>query len=278
MPELPEVETVVRDLLNAGIVGRTVPRVRVYWPRTVEPLSVRTFWRRLSGEGIVGVERRAKYIILRLSGDSDLLIHLRMTGQIHLVSNATAHRQSHEHVILDLDDGRQLRYLDSRKFGRWCLTADVDRALRHLGPEPLAADYRVSDFIEAIRDRRGMLKPLLLNQRFIAGLGNIYVDETLWDAGLHPRREASRLTDVQRRQLYRSIRKVLRRGIRALGTTLGDGKTNFYSISGRRGRNRDALRVFRRTGAPCPRCGDRIQRITVAQRGSHICPRCQPLQ
>ena len=274
MPELPEVETIVRDLRASGVPGAGIADVRVFWPRTVAGCSARSFTARLRGVRIESVSRRGKYIVLGLSGGAWLLVHLRMTGQLWLTGKH-ARRGKHHRLVLLLADGRRLWYQDTRKFGRWYILSDADTRLGALGPEPLASTFTLARFRDRLSRRRGMLKPLLLNQRFIAGLGNIYVDEALWEAGLHPRRACPSLTDAERDRLYRGIRRVLRRGIKAMGTTLGTGATNFYSVGGRRGRNQDGLRVFRRTGRPCPRCGMRVTRCIVAQRSSHVCTVCQ---
>jgi formamidopyrimidine-DNA glycosylase len=197
-----------------------------------------------------------------------------MSGRLHLVSDDLP-RKKHEHVILSLADGRQLRFHDSRKFGRLYLTSDAEKILNRLGPEPLATGYTQKIFARSLSPRKRMLKPLLLDQTFIAGLGNIYVDEALWESKVHPRRIAASLTESEIRALYRAIPRVLKRGLKNLGTSLGTGKTNFYSIAKHQGRNRDELKVFRRTDLPCPRCQTKIQRIIVGQRSTHICPKCQ---
>jgi formamidopyrimidine-DNA glycosylase len=275
MPELPEVETVVRELRDAGLVGRRVEHVRVAWPRTVAQPSVATFRRRLRGACFTGLSRRGKYLVFGLSIPETLLVHLRMTGHFAMPDRAVPH-SPHEHIVLGLDDGRDLRFNDTRKFGRFSLRRDPDAVLGKLGPEPLDRTFRLGVFRARIAARRGMLKPLLLNQSFLAGMGNIYVDEALWDAQLHPRRRAETLTADGQARLYGAIRKVLRRGIRSLGTTLEDGLTAYRRVGGQYGSNREKLRVFRRTGQPCPRCGEPIQRIVVSQRSTHVCPRCQP--
>ena len=274
MPELPEVETVVSDLQAAGIIGRRVLEARVRWQRTIATPSAQAFVRRIRHQRIDAISRRAKYIVIGLSGGDTVLIHLRMTGRLTLTSGKVP-RDPHEHVVLRLDDDSVLRYHDTRKFGRWYLLADASHKLDALGPEPLEASFTGRRFAERLAGRFGALKPLLLNQAFLAGLGNIYVDEALWDAKLHPEQSAGHLKPAQVQALYRGIRKVLRRGIRNLGTSLGDGDTNFYSVGGRRGRAQDQLRVFRRTGDPCPRCRTPIKRIIVGQRSTHLCPRCQ---
>jgi formamidopyrimidine-DNA glycosylase len=274
MPELPEVETVARELRAAGVVGRRIVHSRVFWPRTVAEPSARAFVRGVKGQRIASLDRRGKYLVIHLAGGSHVLVHLRMTGQL-CFATGDAPRGKHEHLTLGLDDGRELRFRDTRKFGRWYLLADAETKLGALGPEPLSPKLTGRAFGRRLAARKAMLKPLLLDQAFLAGLGNIYVDEALWDAGLHPRRKSDSLREEQRRRLYRSIRKVLRRGIESMGTTLGPGLTNFRTLEGGYGNNKDNLSVFRKAGQPCPRCGTAIRRMVVAQRGTHICPRCQ---
>jgi len=273
MPELPEVETVVRDLRSAGLEGRTITDARVYWPRTVDGLSARAFRARLKGQRVNDIARHGKYIIMRLSDDC-VLVHLRMTGKLCFAEDG-ARRGKHEHVVLRLDDGRTLRFHDTRKFGRWWVMADPAEKLAALGPDGLDPRLTRQVFVKRLARHSGMLKPLLLNQAVVAGLGNIYVDEALFEAGLHPRRRCATLSADELGRLYRAVRTVLRRGVRSMGTTLGSGDGNFYSVAGRRGRNQDRLKVFRRQGLPCPRCGTTVQRTTVAQRGTHFCPGCQ---
>jgi formamidopyrimidine-DNA glycosylase len=274
MPELPEVQTVVDDLNRAAVVGATITRARVFWtPSVAEPASGE-FCRRLAGQTVAAIRRRAKFIVLDLSGQCHLLIHLRMSGRLNLVSTAAA-RAKHEHVCLGFDDRRELRLHDARKFARCYLVNDANTILGSLGPEPLARSFSARRLHTRLNARRRMLKPLLLDQAFIAGLGNIYVDEALWYARLHPCRQAGTLSRTEAQTLLRAIRKVLRRGLDNLGTTLGSGRANFYSVGHRQGRNQDQLQAFRRTGCPCPRCRTTIKRIVVGQRSTHICPRCQ---
>jgi formamidopyrimidine-DNA glycosylase len=274
VPELPEVQTVVDDLLAADVVGATITSARVYWPRTVEGLSPQAFRRRLVGLAVTAIRRRGKFIVLDFTDGRHLLIHLRMTGHLELSSPAV-NRSRHQHVILGLGPHRELRFSDPRKFGRFYLADNAGAMLDRLGPEPLAPAFTSRILHARLRSRRRVLKPLLLDQRFIAGLGNIYVDEALWEARLHPARRSDSLDGEESRALHRAIRKVLRRGLKNLGTTLGSGRTTFYSVGRRPGRNRDQLRVFRRTGAPCPRCRGLIVRIVLGQRSTHLCPSCQ---
>ena len=276
MPELPEVQTVVNDLLAAGIVGCSIIAARVFWPRSVAMPSAEAFCRAIVGQRIENVWRRAKYLIMDLSGGDHLFVHLRMSGRIHLVAPDEP-RAKHEHVVIDLHDGRQLRLHDTRKFGRMYLTRHRDQVIGQLGPEPLSGDFTAAILLARLHEHDRQLKPLLLDQTFLAGLGNIYVDEALWEAKLHPCRRSSSVSEEEGRRLHRAIRATLRRGIKNAGTSLGDGKGNFYSVEKRQGRNAQTLNVFRRTDAPCPRCETRITRIIVGQRGTHLCPACQTL-
>jgi len=274
MPELPEVQTIVDHLNQAHIVGRTITDSRVYWPNTIAGMDSRRFCLRIKGSKIRQITRRGKYIVLDLSCQLTMLIHLRMTGRFNL-SDSTIERNPHEHVILQLDNTTDLRFQDTRKFGRILLTDTPQAVLSQLGPEPLSRRFTGKQLFTMLQAYRRQLKPLLLDQRFLAGLGNIYVDEALWTAGIHPLSISSALSARQSASLHRAIRHVLRKGIKNLGTSLGRGKGNFYSTNNRPGRNADQLNVFRRTGMPCPRCKTTIMRIIVAQRSSHICPHCQ---
>jgi formamidopyrimidine-DNA glycosylase len=276
MPELPEVQTVVNDLNAAGLEGAVISGARVYWPRTIATPSVRSFQRQIKGCRISTIWRRGKFLVFDFSTAYHMLIHLRMSGRIHLFPAATQ-RLKHEHVIISFNDGRQLRFHDTRKFGRIYLLKNPDTILGKLGIEPLAAAFTAKQLIKIIKHRRRLLKPLLLDQSFIAGLGNIYVDEALWEAKIHPCRMASTLSDAEIKMLHRTIPRVLKRGLKNLGTSLGTGKANFYSVARRKGRNTDELKVFRRTGMPCPRCGQAIERIIVGQRSTHICGECQKI-
>ncbi len=276
MPELPEVETVVRELRANGLVGRSIVQAHVFWKPLVAPLAPIAFAARLKGGRVQSIRRRAKYIVLGISGGNTLLIHLRMTGQLNIVAPDVA-RDAHQHIILQLDDGRELRYRDTRKFGRWILTTTPDVILQRLGPEPLSEDFDKKLFSGQLRARRRQLKPLLLDQTFLAGIGNIYADEALWTARLHPGRIAATLTSAEADRLHAAIRLVLRRGIQNRGTTLGHGKSNFKRPSGKHGQNQEGLNVFRRTGLPCMRCGQIIRRTIISQRATHFCPVCQTL-
>lgn len=274
MPELPEVETVVRDLRKHGLVNAVIRGADVRWPRTVAGLAPAAFAKALAGQRITGVSRRAKYIVLALGSGQRLLVHLRMTGKLRFAAEGER-PGPHDHVVLAFEDGRRLVFNDTRKFGRFRLLAPQEDPLRALGPEPLEDAFTPALLRERLRGRKRQIKPLLLDQTLVAGLGNIYVDEALWQANIHPERRADTLTPAETRRLHQAIREVLQRAVDNSGTTLGDGEANFYSVAGHRGRNADALKVFRRDGLPCPRCGTVLARTVVGQRGTHFCPRCQ---
>lgn len=278
MPELPEVETVVREL-RPHLVGRTILDVEVDWARTIaEPeQDIAGFCATQRGLRITGVSRRGKYALLELAGGRTdpwgaCLIHLRMSGR--LVMQPTG-RPEHLRVTWRLSGDKALYFYNMRKFGRVWLTRTPERVLKALGPEPLSEGLSLAAFQERISQRRGMLKPLLLNQHFIAGLGNIYVDESLFRARLHPMRKADTLDAEEVRRLYEAIQTTLRQAIAHHGTTF-DGL--FVRPDGEAGRQQEGLQVYGQAGLPCTRCGTPIERITVCQRGTHFCPACQPLQ
>jgi formamidopyrimidine-DNA glycosylase len=274
MPELPEVQTVVDALHAEGIVGLHIIGVDVRRARNVAGVRAVVFARRLRGRTIAAVQRRGKFIVMPLDDGTALLTHLRMSGQL-IWRQPTEPCDPHDRVSITFTNGRQLRFHDTRAFGRMHLVADPREILGHLGPEPLGPAFTVKTLADVLRTRARMLKPLLLDQTQIAGIGNIYADEALWLARLHPRRVSNTLRDTEIGALYRAIRHVLRKGIRNLGTRLGGGEPNFTLPGTGRSRNHERLHVFRRTGQACSRCGTAVQRMIVAQRGTHICPQCQ---
>lgn len=264
MPELPEVETYARKL--RCLEGRRVLDATVTWSRSV-PTGPEQLGPRISGQRIERVGRRGKYLMFTLSDDV-LLVHLKMTGSLDVFS-ADSPPDIHDRVIFDLDAGEQLRFHDPRKFGRVYLVADPAQVTGLLGPEPLEESFYLDLFQARLGQRRGRLKSLLLDQTFVAGLGNIYTDEALHLAGLHPLRGADTLTLEEQRRLYEAIRAVLAQGIANHGTNLDWAYPH--------GSNQEALQVFQRHGQTCPTCGTIIERIIVGQRGTHFCPCCQPL-
>lgn len=274
MPELPEVQTIVDALIAAGVEGTRIERAWVYWPKTIATSKPQWFCRRIRNKRIEAIKRRGKFIVLHLSDGLHLIVHLRMTGRFEL-GKPTGHRIPHVHVVLVLDDQRSLLYHDTRKFGRFYLTQDTDAITGGLGADPLEKSFTTLMMVRMLKSRRRQIKPLLLDQSFLAGLGNIYVDEALWASGIHPQRSAHTLTPSEANTLHRSIRAVLRQAIANGGTSLGNGLGNYAWLNQRRGHNGDALKVFRRTGESCLRCGYPIERIVVGQRGTHICRKCQ---
>jgi formamidopyrimidine-DNA glycosylase len=267
MPELPEVETIVRQL-RRHIVGRTVARVRVFWERSIQG-DVKEFKRRLAGMTIAAVSRRGKYIGIEGEDGSFFTVHLRMTGK--LVHELDVAGQKHVRVEFRFHGGSTLYFVDARKFGRLRLWPGRSRSCPGLGPEPLKPDS-VLAVLSGLRTRRA-IKTVLLDQAVLAGIGNIYADESLYAAGIHPLAPACRLRNVQRSKLSRAVPEVLKGAIRRCGTTLRDYRT----VAGRRGENQDHLKVYGRANQPCVVCGSPIEKIRIAGRSAHYCPRCQKM-
>lgn len=273
MPELPEVETIVRELQTVDLVGKRIEQAYVYWDRTIAEPDVKEFCQKIAHQTIKGISRRGKFIVISLSNDT-LLVHLRMTGKF-LISNKDSIPHSHERVRLKLSDGRFLLYEDQRKFGKWHLLSTPEEVLKSLGIEPLSEDFTFEAFQKILHKQNRQIKPFLLDQKFITGLGNIYVDEALWLSKIHPARRVSSLQPKEIRALFEAIPAVLQKGIANTGTSLGSTRANYYSVSGRRGTN--ALNVFRKDGDECPRCKTILKKIVLGQRGTHFCPQCQKL-
>lgn len=265
MPELPEVETIARRL-RSPLLGRTFADVRVEWERMVQ-MPAAVLRRCLSGQRIEDVTRRGKYLIFRLSGGDSLVIHLKMTGDLMVVP-AGDPLHPHVRVVFDLDNGHQLRFQDPRKFGRVYLTDDISKVVGRLGPEPLENGFTEDHFLALFERRSGQIKSLLLDQSFIAGLGNIYADEALFLAGIRPQRRSHTLQNEDKRRLYYAIRQVLSVAIEQHGASLAD---ETY----RGGRYQQQFLVYGRTDQPCPTCGKPICRVRLGQRSAHFCPECQ---
>ena len=273
MPELPEVETIACDLRSANLIGEKITNCYVSFPKAITG-SLKEFIAAIHGQTLKSIERRGKYLVFELSNGKFIAIHLRMTGKFTIKPRGIAFTK-HEHVALEFNHQRLLIYHDTRKFGRWTLFDQKELFFKKLGPEPLSPSFTLQDFTQRIKKTKRQLKPLLLDQTFIAGLGNIYVDEALWESQLHPENLSSSLTLKTITKLYQAIKKVLLRGLETQGTTLGSGKTNYYRLDGSKGKHQDSLNVFRKTNHPCPRCQTPIIRIKVAQRSTHLCPSCQ---
>lgn len=269
MPELPEVETVVRAL-REPLIGRTITDFRTYWPRHIAQPTPEALHDRIIGLRINAVERRAKYIVISLADNETLIIHLRMTGHLSVASNATPPGK-YVHTIFGLDNGHELRFRDPRKFGTVALVNDPQEILGKLGPEPLDASFSADVLRDCLSGRKRALKPLLLDQTFVAGIGNIYADEALFHAGLDPRRLSNTLTEDEIGRLHTAIQSVLREGIAREGASISD----YVKPDGEKGDMQNAVMVFRRTDMPCFICGTPIERIKMAQRSTHFCPLCQ---
>jgi formamidopyrimidine-DNA glycosylase len=265
MPELPEVETIVREL-RRQVMGKTIDDVRVHWERSVQGRADE-FKCRLAGMTIRAISRRGKFIGFALHDGTFFTIHLRMTGK--LVQELDAAGEKHVRVEFRFQDGSALYFVDARKFGRLRLWPCQSQSCPDLGPEPLNP-ASVLSVLSGLSTRRPV-KTVLLDQSILAGIGNIYADEALSAAGIHPLTPAARLGADQRLRLSRSVPKVLRQAIRRRGTTLRDYRT----VAGRSGENQEHLQVYGRAGQPCFTCGAPIEKIRVSGRSAHFCPRCQ---
>jgi len=271
VPELPEVETVARDL-RPRILGATIVGARTSWARTLRTHTPEAFAEAIAGRRVEEVWRRAKQIVVDLSGDAALTIHLKMTGQIFVVPAETP-EDPYVRLVLELADGREIRFRDIRKFGKIGLyLADDADPFAATGPEPLSDAFTIRAFRRRIRGRKGRLKSLLLDQTFIAGVGNIYADEALWAARLHPLRRARTLRPADERRLWIEIRRILAEAVIRRGSSIDD-----YTAPEGDGEMQDHLMVYQRTGEPCPRCGRPIRRIVVGSRATHFCSWCQRL-
>jgi formamidopyrimidine-DNA glycosylase len=275
VPELPEVES-VRARLAPVLEGRRLERVEISDARLTRPFDPETVGRELEGERIQAVDRRGKYLLLRFASGRVLLIHLRMTGSLRHAPAGTFVDDPHRRAVVRLDDGSDVAYRDVRRFGTWLLLEPEQVAAyldERVGKEPLSASFRSRDLATKLENRRAPLKVALLDQRTVAGLGNIYADEALWRAQLHPLRPARDLGPEEVRALHRAVRKTLERGIARQGATLRD-----YALpDGRAGSMQAEFKVYGREGEPCPRCGTPIEKIRVGGRGTSYCPRCQHL-
>jgi formamidopyrimidine-DNA glycosylase len=274
MPELPEVETVTR-LIRPGVEGQIIRGVEAYWERTLGDLNPREFELAVSGKRIVRAWRRAKYIVLDLQEGNQpagsILVHLRMTGRLHMVDSGED-PGPYERVRLELGRKRALAFIDVRKFGRFEYRADPDVVFDRLGPEPLGEEFTTEWFRKALKGRSRALKTLLLDQSFLAGLGNIYVDESLFRARLHPLRRADKLTGPNADRLYGEIRQVLSEAIEREGSSFD---TFYRTPEGQPGSYQDQFQVYGRDGKPCRACGAILRKFVVGQRGTHVCLRCQ---
>ena len=276
MPELPEVESVRRRLAPV-LEGRVFETVRIADPRLTRPLDPLEVAHELDGERIALVDRRGKYLIFRFESGRALLVHLRMTGSFLTSTDGTPlPDDAHRRAVVTLDDGSAVAYRDVRRFGTWLLLEpdEVDTYVdARVGREPLATAYRAKHLAERLAGRRAPVKAAILDQRTVAGVGNIYADEALWRARIHPLTQAEKVNAEEVQALYKGIRESLRAGIRRQGSTLRD----YRLPDGTEGGAQHEFKVYGRGGEPCERCGTPIDKIRVAGRGTWFCPTCQRL-
>ena len=270
MPELPEVETIRQKLRNGSdvvpsLVGQRIEGVSLRWPRHIIKPSVPTFRKRIRGRSVQDVDRRGKFILIPLD-ERTLAIHLMMSGDLRM-AHSDSPRGKFDHTIFKFESGWQLRFSDSRKFGRVFLMKDSDELLGKLGPEPLADSFDPPALAQILSEHRRALKPLLLDQSVIAGLGNIYTDEALHRAKLHPLRQSDSLNSEEVRGLWEGIRDALLSGLQHNGASID------WVYRG--GEFQNYFRAYGRGGEPCPDCGTEIVRTVVGQRGTYFCPSCQ---
>lgn len=276
MPELPEVETIRQRLIKGfdkspSIIHQTIRKVRLLWPGTLSVPDPHTFAAFLPGQEIVAVERRAKFLALTTT-DAYLVFHLRMSGDLYLEprkSKAPMRNSDHDRLWLEFDSGWRFVFNDMRKFGRVWLLRDTSDLFAKLGPEPFDESLTPAVFAEMLQKQSRQIKPLLMDQTFLAGIGNIYADESLFRARLHPLRLSDSLTSSEAGNLLEAIRYVLTKGIDQKGASIdwvyrGGDFQNYFQ-------------VYQQTGNPCPRCGHPIEKTKVGQRGTHICPVCQKI-
>jgi formamidopyrimidine-DNA glycosylase len=276
VPELPEVETVRRRLAPA-LEGRSFERVEITDPRVTRPLDPEDVARELEGERVQAVDRRGKYLIVRFESGRALLIHLRMTGSLRHVNGGELGEDPHRRAVVTLDDGSDVSYRDVRRFGTWLLLepSETDTYLEaRVGREPLDDAYRAKHLAERLERRRAPIKAALLDQRTVAGVGNIYADEALWRAKVHPLTPANELSPDEVKAVHKGVRESLRAGVRRQGSTLRD----YQLPDGSSGRAQERFKVYGREGRPCERCGTPIDKIRAAGRGTWYCPSCQILR
>jgi formamidopyrimidine-DNA glycosylase len=274
VPELPEVET-VRRRLEPALVGRRFEHVEIADPRLTRPEPPAVVAAELQGERVRALGRRGKYLIVEFESGRHLLIHLRMTGNLQHPARGGPHADPHRRAVVRLDDGSDVAYRDVRRFGTWELLEPGELeeyfTARRLGGEPLERGFTIASLESAFAKRRAPVKAALLDQRAAAGVGNIYADEALWRARIHPLRPAGSLSKDELAALRKALRQALETGIARQGATLRD----YRAPDGARGRMQDGFRVYGRAGEPCPRCGTPIEKIRAAGRGTWFCPSCQ---
>jgi len=292
MPELPEVETITRDL-GDKLIGHQITDFVTYWPKMLRGFPEKKFKEIIIGKKIVSVERRAKNIAVKLSGDANLLFHMKMTG--HLIYTSDNHKTNDDgkwlkpektsfsdpynqyiRAIFYLDKSKILAFSDLRKFGyiKLLTNKELDKSFNEYGPEPLLKDF-TTNYLENIFSRKNVaIKKVIMDQKNIAGIGNIYADEILWDAEIHPEKKASSLTDQEIDNFHKSTIKLLKKAIKMRGTSTSD----FRDTNGEKGMFGNELKAYQRTGKKCQKDNGVIERIVVGGRGTHFCPIHQRLE
>ncbi len=270
MPELPEVET-IKNELAPYVVGRKIKDVAIFWDRIVQQPSVREFRSRLISQEITQLNRRGKYLLFNLTSGEVLIVHLRMSGSL-LLNPTSAELDKFIRAIFHLDNEIKLYFRDPRKFGKMWLVTDVSPVIGKLGPEPLEAGFTPQILVKLLHNRTAPIKALLCDQTFIAGIGNMYADEALFAAGIHPLRAGASLSPEEIKRLHHAIQKVLLSGIGKKGASV----INYYRPDGELGTAHFEFKVAHRRGENCPVCGTPIQRLPIRNRGSYFCPKCQP--
>ncbi|MBI2865464.1 MAG: bifunctional DNA-formamidopyrimidine glycosylase/DNA-(apurinic or apyrimidinic site) lyase [Chloroflexi bacterium] len=269
MPELPEVETIKNDL-QPRVLGRSIVGVKLEWTGAVETPTAGGFTAESAGRRIESLTRRGKYLVFGLSGGKYLIVHLRMTGRLLYRGDDEA-ADPYTRAVFKLDNGDELRFADLRKLGRLWLVEDAGRIVGKLGIEPFDDEFTAEALVGLLAGRSGPIKSLLLDQGLVAGVGNIYADEALFLAKIHPKRGAGSLETEEVGRLRDAIRAALAKGIENRGTSFSDYRDAF----GERGKQQESLLVHRRAADPCPVCGTKIEKITVGGRGTYFCPHCQ---
>ncbi len=272
MPELPEVETICRTLLDK-VSGRVIKQVDILLPRLIKWPSAAEFQALVTGKKIINMARRGKYLLFNLDGGLVMVVHLRMTGRLYYITNEEYDKFTR--IIFVLDNGAALLYADTRTLGTLYVMPQQElwriSGLSGMGPEPLSEEFTLNYFQDMLKNRHGKIKAILLNQKLVGGLGNIYVDESLALAGINPEKTAADLTGDEVEKLYHAVNTVIEAGIIHGGTTFRD----YRDGTGQSGSHQHYLRVYGRKGQPCSKCGTPIARIEVAGRGTHYCPHCQ---
>ena len=270
MPELPEVET-IRNELTPYVTGRTITGINLDWDGIIRGITAAEFRARLPGKVIISLTRRGKYLIFNLAGKEKLVIHLKLTGSL-LMKKTGDEPERFTRAIIHLDNATSIQFRDPRKFGRMWLTEDVKSIIGKLGPEPLTADFSLEWFLSHLNHRRTLIKPLLLDQNFIAGIGNMYADEALFDAKIHPARPTDSLSKEEMARLYHSISRVIKAAIGNKGASV----QNYFRPDGETGTAHYEFKVAHRRGLNCPVCDSPLGYIKLRGRGTYFCPRHQP--